>query len=368
MAKTNKPLTNNQKEDALLQKYYKENFEKEKIGKVNLDKNEVVINMKSATMSDYNNALIKKKVKTLSQNTFTLENGKKNLKIVAYCSTNYFDMDNPQKGRVQGKYIEALKKDIRTEDSETKTIVLFGGDLLGTQWTLNYLKKADIEENNVNLYWGLNKRKQRLIADIKIALTLGADVYLMQGNQEQVIMRETGRDILKEIVEELNDSKVKYIDEGTTVVCNLIYRSGKKVYNNSVAFQTIMRRKPQNINADFMAAQKSNGSVIADAVFVFNGNTSGKFGKNIYHVSGQSMFKKTIKGDRPEYAPKNYNVFTIYPEDNHCLTVVEGSQENLYSDNLALENKIHEQKKTRKILGEIAKQKYDEQIDRLVHD
>ena len=107
-----KPLTNKQKENILMDKYFKDNFEKEQIGKVNLDKNEVVLNMKSATSSNYTDELLDKKVKTLSSETINMEKGKKALKIVAYCSTNYYDLNNPQKGRVDNRYVTALKNEL----------------------------------------------------------------------------------------------------------------------------------------------------------------------------------------------------------------------------------------------------------------
>lgn len=363
----NKPLTNSQKEEILLEKYYRDNFEKNQIGKVNLDKNEVIMNMKGATIGNYNDALIDKKVSTVSEANICLENGQKALKLVAYCSTNYFDLDNPQKGRLHGRYVEALKQDIRTDNPKIKTIVVFGGDLLGSEWTLTNLKNATITKDGVALYWGLNKRKERLKADIKVALNLDADVYLIKGAQEHKIYKETGRDIFKEVADELGSEHVKYIDEGTTVICNLIAKNGKTTYN-TLAFQTNMLGKSQDSNGDYRAGVSSNGKVNADAVFVFNGNASGKFDKNIYHVSGQSMFKRTAKGKRPEYNAKHYNVFTIYPEDSHDLTIVEGSPENLYSENLALEMKVFEAKKTKKTLAQIAKEKFDSMIENLVED
>ena len=360
-----KPLTNKQKENILMDKYFKDNFEKEQIGKVNLDKNEVVLNMKSATSSNYTDELLDKKVKTLSSEIINMEKGKKALKIVAYCSTNYYDLNNPQKGRVDNRYVTALKNELETHDPEIKTIAFFGGDLLGEEWTMAHLKKATITKDGVAIYWGLNKRKQKLLTDIKIALATGADVYLMQGAQEHKIFKETGRDILKEVAEYFNSPRVKYIDEGTTVICNLVSNNGRKVYN-TIGFQTNMIGKAQDSKGDFNAAIKSNGAINADVVFVMNGNAAGKFGSNIYHVSGQSMFKKTAKGKRPQLAPSNYNVFTIYPEGNHNLTVVEGSPENLYSESLVLEKEIHKQNETRKILGEIAKEKFDEKINQMV--
>ena len=363
----NKPLTNDEKEKILLEKYYRDNFEKNQIGKVNLDKNEVIMNMKGANIEHYNGALTNKKISAVSDTNIYLENGKKALKLVAYCSTNYFDLDNPQKGRLHSRYVEALKQDIKTDNPKIKTVVVFGGDLLGNEWTMAHLKNATITEDGVALYWGLNKRKERLKADIKIALSLGADVYLIQGAQEHKIYKATGRDIFKEVADEMASEHVKYIDEGTTVICNLIAKNGRTTHN-TIAFQTNMLGKPQDSNGDYRAGISSNGKVNADAVFVFNGNASGKFDKNIYHVSGQSLFKKTAKGKRPDYNAKHYNVFTIYPEDNHDLTIVEGSPENLYSENLALEMKVFEAKKTKKVLAKIAKEKFDSMIEDLVED
>ncbi|MBQ0017214.1 MAG: hypothetical protein KBT30_01115 [Clostridiales bacterium] len=358
-----KPLTNSEKEEILLQKYYKDNFEKDKIGKVNLERNEVITNMKTANQSDYIAALEEKKVRSLTETTIKLDRGQKGLKIVAYCSADYYDSNNPQNGRTFGTYINGFKKDLENNDPSIKTIAFFGGDLLGTEWQLANLRTAIINKDGVALYWGLNKRKQRLLYDIKIAREMGAEVYLMQGAQEHKIYKETGRDIFKEVVEELNDENVKYISEGTSVICNLVSSNGKGT-KNTIAFQTNMMGKAQDSKSDYMAAIKSNGILNADAHFVFNGNSAGKYGPNYFHVSGQSLFKKTSKGKNPEFAPKNYNVFTIYPEDNHELTIMEGSVDQMYSKSLSIEKKICEEDKKREILVKIAHEKLDAKINK----
>lgn len=355
------PLTNAQKEEILLEKYYRDNFETRKIGKVNLDRNEDILKMKSAGQSDYYSELLAKKVKSLSDTTFTLSGQKRVLKLVAYCSTNYFDLDNPQKGRIGGKFAETLRRDLQTKDPSIKTIAVFGGDLLGTEWTMSHLRKATINEDGVALYWGLNKRKQRLMSDIKLALSMGADVYLMKGAQEHKIFKETGRDILQEIVDEIDSSELHYIDEGTTVVCNLVTTYGRKT-QSTIAFQTNMIGNAQNANGDYRAGIRNNGEINADAVFVFNGNAAGKFGQNLYHVSGQSLFKRTAKGKRPLLAPKGYNVFMIYPEASHELTIVEGNTEMMCSSEFELEKKLYEQKLTRKALLVLAREKFEQMI------
>lgn len=358
-----KPLTNAQKEAILLEKYYRDNFETRKIGKVNLDRNEEIVKMKSASQTDYACELLAKKVKSLSGVTFTLSGQKRVLKIVAYCSTNYFDLNNPQKGRIGGKYAESLKRDIETKDPTVKTIVVFGGDLLGTEWTMAHLRKATINEDGVALYWGLNKRKQRLVSDVKLALSMGAEVYLMKGAQEHKIFKETGRDILQEVVDEINSPSLVYINEGTTVVCNLVTTFGNKT-QSTIAFQTNMIGNAQNANGDYRAGIRNNGTVNADAVFVFNGNAAGKFGQSLYHVSGQSLFKRTAKGKRPLLAPKGYNVFMVYPEASHELTIVEGNTERMFSSNFELEKKIYEQNITRKALLVLAREKFEQMISK----
>ncbi len=361
MEDNTKPLTNAQKQEILLEKYYRDNFEKTVIGKVNLDRNEEIIQMKSASQKDYYAQLLAKKVKSLSGTTFVLSGAKRVLKLVAYCSANYFDLNNPQKGRIGGKYADSLKKDLETNDPSVKTVAIFGGDLLGTEWTMAHLKNATINEDGIALYWGLNKRKQRLISDIKMALNCGADVYLMKGAQEHKIFKETGRDIFQEVVDEFNLPNVNYINEGTTVVCNLITTYGKKT-QSTIAFQTNMIGNAQNANGDFRAGLRNNGTINADAVFVFNGNSAGKFGSNLYHVSGQSLFKRTAKGKRPQLSPKGYNVFMIYPENSHELTIVEGNTEAMFAENFELEKKLYEQKQTKKALLVLAKEKYEQKL------
>ena len=173
------PFTNPIKENYILEKFYEENFLKKdaqylenfKVSKVNLAKNDVVENLDSASVEDYVNEVLKKKRDVVSSETITLDKNHECLNLVFYCSTNYFDIDNPQKGICSGKNEEIINN-LSDVNARGKTAVIFGGNLLGEEWQLKYLKNARIQ-NNKALYFGLNKRKYRLMRDIKKFFTLG---------------------------------------------------------------------------------------------------------------------------------------------------------------------------------------------------
>ena len=219
------PLNNAIKSNHILEKWYEENFQKKdaeklesfKISKVNLATNEVVENLETPLVEDYVSEVLHKKTSIVADNTITLTKDNECLNLIFYCSTNYFDIGNPQKGICSGKNEDILAS-FASVNPNGKTIVVFGGDLLGEEWEIKYLKNAKIE-NNKALYFGLNKRKARLINDIKKffnyseRLGLDIDLYLMRGFQEHKIIKELNRDVMQEVLDELKD---KFIKDGAT--------------------------------------------------------------------------------------------------------------------------------------------------------
>lgn len=363
------PFNNAIKENYILEKFYEENFQKKdaevlenyKASKVNLARNEVVENLDIASVDDYvRNA--NKDLRIISNESITLSKLEQCLNLVFYCSTNYFDIENPQKGICSGKN-EDILSNLAEVDPNGKTVVVFGGNLLGEEWQIKYLKNAKIE-NNKAIYFGINKRKYRLNKDIKKFFKIGEklgldlDVYLMRGNQEKAILKELNRDIMGEVYEELKDKytngkncKLHYLN-GESLTLNIIKQNkNKSVYNASIGLQTNMTNKSLTASGDVRANFKTNGVLPCDVCFVCNGNYAGKLGDNIYHVSGQSKYARTTKSTttNTQIAPKNYNVFTIYVEGNKELTVQEGGAK-IYPEGLDIQNELYKESKKRKYL------------------
>jgi len=365
------PFTNPIKNNYILDKFYEENFQKKdaellksfKVSKVNLATNEVVENLDAALVDDYVSEVLNRKVSIVADNTILLEKEHECLNLIFYCQANYFDMSNPQKGICSGKNEEILNN-LGQVNPNGKTIVVFGGDLLGEEWQIKYLKNARIE-NNKALYFGLNKRKARLIRDIKKffsysdKLGLDIDLYLMRGYQEHFIIKELNRDVMEEVVQELCDkytrngkSRIHYLNDGVSMAVNVVKKNKNKTsFNATIGFQTNMKNKTLTAKGEASASYSYNGSLPSNVCFVCNGNFAGKLGDRTYHVSGQSQYIRTPKGKKPQLAPKGYNVFTIYVEDDNELTVQEGGA-NIYPNGLEIQNEIHKEGLKKKYLLE----------------
>ena len=375
------PLNNAIKSNYILDKFYEENFQKKdadklesfKVSKVNLTTNDVVENLDTPLVEDYVSEVLNKKTKVVSNNTITIEKNQECLNLIFYCSTNYFDISNPQKGICSGKN-EDIIANLASVNPNGKTVVIFGGDLLGEEWQIKYLKNAKIQ-NNKALYFGLNKRKARLIRDIKkffmyaAKMGLDIDLYLMQGYQEHFINKELGRDIMQEVTEELapkfmrdkKDSKLKYLDEGVSLTLNIDKKKSNQTLHATIGLQTNMRNKSQTASSEVSASYNYNGALPADVKFVCNGNFAGKLSNDTYHVSGQSQFLRTTRGKKPQLAPKGYDVFTIYVEGEKELTVQEGGA-NIFPEGLELQNEIYRAEKKRDYLFESCKKLLEKQL------
>lgn len=365
------PYTNTIKNNYILEKFYEENFQKKdasmlenfKVSKVNLATNEVVENLETPLVEDYVQQVLDKKISVVSDATIELNRNQECLNLIFYCSTNYFDMSNPQKGISTGKNEEIISN-LSSVNPKGKTVVIFGGDLLGEEWQIKYLKNAKIEDNKA-LYFGLNKRKHRLMRDIKKFFTLSdklgldIDLYLMRGYQEHTIIKELNRDVLEEVTQELQDkylrgteSRIHYLNGGVSLALNLVKKNkNKPAYFSTIGIQTNMKNKTLTARGEASASYSYNGSLPSNVCFVCNGNFAGKLGDRTYHVSGQSQFIRTPKGKKPQLAPKGYNVFTVYIEDNNELTIQEGGA-NIFPKGLEIQNEFYKEEKKQKYLLE----------------
>lgn len=377
------PFTNPIKENYILEKFYEENFLKKdvaflenfKVSKVNLAKNDVVENLDPASVDDYVSEVLKKKRDVVSDETIELNKDDECLNLIFYCSTNYFDIDNPQKGICSGKNEEILKN-LSEVNVNGKTAVIFGGNLLGEEWQLKYLKNARIE-NNKALYFGLNKRKYRLIRDIKKFFTiserlgLNIDLYLMRGFQENFIIKELNRDIMEEVYCELknkfldeNGCKLHYLDGGSSLALNVVKKNKNRTnFTATIGLQTSMNNKSLTAKGEDSASRK-NRTLPVDATFVCNGNYCGKLDDFTYHVSGQSQYLRTSKNNTQSLAPKGYNVFTVYLENDNELTIQEGGY-NIYPQSLNIQKENYKEAKKTDLLFKICTTEFNKKMEEI---
>lgn len=346
--------TNAQKEEKILEFFYDENFRKKDkdlfnqyiVSKVNLARNETIENAKMANASDYTEQIKRKKTATVTEKMFVIGKDEPGFNLLFYTGTNYYDRSNPQSGRKENLTRQLIKNQLSKVNKKGKTYVVFGGDLLGSEWEIKYLRNAEIKDGKI-LYYGMNKRKERLIWDVKAYLhtaeKLGIkkiDVYLMGGAQEHKIKKELGRDILQEACEELNDPRVHYIDEGVSLGVNVI-KEGSGI-TGILGLQTNQTGKAKTINGANRSSIRDNGELLANLIFRCNSNVVGKLtGDDIYNVSTQSTYLRTPRGQKPDLHAKYYDVFWVNLENPYEFSVVVGGT-NIFDQNVALEQKRHE--------------------------
>ena len=90
---------------------------------------------------------------------------------------------------------------------------------------------------------------------------------------------------------------------------------------------------------------------ISDLYFYCNENyTSAIKNENVYFPSGQLTFLNAAKGKNPRIMVNDGNIFTIYPEGSHDVTVVKGGQKLFDKENELL-NLIHKERRYNEALG-----------------
>lgn len=375
---------NKAKISTLWEKWYPATSDKAFIGRTNLDLNEVVEMASLGTIPNYIEAIQEKQTERISKVEIVLENNQQCLQTIFWYNTGCFDTSNYQAGIIDDSYREDLKRDIQKFDKqEGKIAVFMTGNLIGKEWQLNNLIKAALKvctdkSNEITeaenktlriLFFGLKKRIDKITKDIKFCLYNGADeVYLMKGEEEFEVLKKLGIDVLADISNALNDPRVKYISEGTEARINVIKKAkGKASTYNLIKIRTNNSSKSQNLAV--MENLKENAyETKPDATFICGGNyTASIENESTYFPSGQLNFMNTRKGTNPNFMFNEGNIYKIYPEDSHCLTVVKGGQE-MFDKNCELLNELYKHKKLNEALGKYIQEKIDEKITKTMQD
>lgn len=370
---------NNDAKIKILQEFwYKENGRPEDgfvSARTNLMTNEEVANSRPGTFEAYKRHISTKITPKVSNTDIILTPNEDSLVPIFWYNTSCLDTSN-----YQSSNLENLKNQISSIDKkEGKVVVFMTGDVIGKEWTFNHLlnsaneiiKKNDAlsDEESVikffrRIYFGLEKRKERVINDIKAALRCGASkVYLMKGVEEFEIMKKlSGRDILQEIVNAVDDFRVVYIKEGTEAVINFIkVNKNNKRYYNTIRINSGYKTKSEN------PAQIENPSEIiykdnSTVTFHCGGNfTASKNHTNEFYPSGQAMFLDATKGKNPQFRVTDGNIFKLLPVSSGEVQVVKGVNK-WKDDNAELIEQNYIAQKINEALAQLAKEKIDDKI------
>lgn len=328
--------------------------------KINLATNDIVTALEDATMDDYLELVSEKAREPISNEVFKIPSNRSSLDLIFYCSTNYFDLSNPQKGISTDRLDESIRNQFKRCNPNGSVKIIIGGNNLGEEWQFKDYKDSKII-NNRGQFHGLLERKTMLVNDIKkylqIADEMGfkdAEIYLIKGYQEHYINQKLCIDAFKDIVKELNDPRVHYISEGVNPYINCErYLDDGTVVHSEIKLLTNMRNKGKTAKSEENSVSRYNGLNKGTTTFVLNGNVFGKLNDTQeFHVTGQAEYLRTSKGNKPDKSAKGYDVFSIYISPNETI-VVEGCG-NLFPKNVELQlEKDYQNKKTEKLMDTI---------------
>lgn len=320
---------------------------------------EEIDNLKRPTSKDFFDEVRNRRTESISDETIVIEENQKALNLVFRNGLNIRDIGNPMFGEENSTNKKNLSNNISLADAQNnKVCVIYGGDLLGEEWELKRLNNAkiiktiddssyqemkgildDVQDDNAKppkkndvvyikkaLFFALGERVKVLKRDIVYTLRHpGVDIYLVNGAQEEKINKYFKIDVLKTIVEAINDPRVHYI-KGVNTIVNV----EKKNKDSASCFATIglltnnSLSKAQKGSAVVNAVKLNSGENLADVVFVTNTNVAGKKGPNDYYVSGESTFTETPAKKMPSDRPRGYNTFSLRVPSNGEITVIEG--------------------------------------------
>lgn len=379
------PNNNVIKQEDILDLWYQATGEK--LGKVNLATNKEIDDATLAGKTEYMQLVKEKSIPVVYEKPITLK-GDQNLHIVNYANTHYFDISNPQIGVENRSNYEAFKKDLLDKRTGDKTVVFFAGNLIGKEWQISNLNTAAINDNKKILFWGLKRRLDQLVNDIRFAAKNGADqIMLMNGREEHGAKQKLNVDTYSEILKEkfndllfnyvvkvvkkdntLKDKKVEvsYV-KGVKKVFNVVRTNrDKSVTNYTFSMHTNLKTNSDNIKANKTAAIKQHaGLAAADAIFVQGENVSGVIDDdaNIAILTGQSTYNSAVKGNLPGYSPKGRSSCTLLLGKRSHQVEIAWTMNLINKETFPLEKKLAELRGRVEILADACIAKTNEQYN-----
>lgn len=369
-----------------------------------------------ANKLDYINQVIEKTKEGIGPE-ICLGEGQTGFNIVFYNDTNYFDLARPQSQIDILDKREKIRKQLKKVDKNEKVVVVFGGNLLGEEWKLANLRNAlvletkeytdlidailqsgiDTDSKNkitqslqtledpadeetqkkverIVGYWGIKKRTAQLRNDIRTYLSVAREldikdfeIILMNGAQEHKVKQKFNLDVLEKVYNELKDKfpNITYVNQGVNVIFPVFTNNkGKNSLHISLNIQTNSRTKAKKASSVLLASDRENGPTNASACFRLNvANFSGCY-QGIFYPTGQSMFNKASKGDNPERAPQDRDVYHIDITDNDKCEVTRGG--SIDFDNYSLERILNEELLKRDCIKEIIMEIYEDKINNII--
>ncbi len=174
------PNNNEQKRNYIMELWYQATGIKTET--VNLARNKKV---EKATLADeeaYFSSVENKEIPLVANEPIKVGRDQ-NLHIINISDTHYFDTKNHAKGIEDGTYYEAIKDALSNKDAKDKTVAFLSGNLIGSEWLISNLGNAKLTKKNEILFWGLQKRIDKLIEDINFIATEGADEIILMNTQ-----------------------------------------------------------------------------------------------------------------------------------------------------------------------------------------
>lgn len=346
-----------------------------------------------------------------------LKEGQTGFNIVFYNDTNYYDLARPQSQIDILDKREKIRKQLKKVNNQEKVVVVFGGNLLGEEWKLANLRNAlildtkeytdlihaildsEIDETSKNKiahsletledptdeettkkverivgYWGIKKRTSQLRNDIRTYLSVAREleikdfeIILMNGAQEHKVKQKFNLDVLDKVYNELKEkcSNITYVDQGVNVIFPVFTdHKSESSHHISLNIQTNSRTKATKASSVLAASNRENGPTNACACFRLNvANFSGCY-QGVFYPTGQSMFNKASKGDNPERAPQDRDVYHIDITGNDKCEVTRGGSINL--NEYALERVIKEEQLKRDCIKEIIMEIYETKVNNII--
>lgn len=367
-----------------------EDFTSDLRNNVNWATGEEVKDLKKPTTQDYFDATKSRTTSPISDETIIIEENQKALNLIFRNQLNIRDMGNPLYGEEDKSFKKNLTINInKANPNENKVCVVYGGDLLGTEWELKRLNNAKIisqstlqelksvatdvmgadkvddmhspTEVRKALFFALGEKVKVLKRDIKFALAHNIDVYLLNGAQEEKINKYFKVDVLGTIVKDINNPRLHLIKGVNTIVNVAKITKGNNRRYSTIGFLTNnslskAREGQQSVNA----VKLNSGANSADVVFVTNTNVAGKKGPRTYYVSGESTYITIAQKKFPVLSPKHYNCFSIRMPKSHELTVIEGhNMPPIYQ----LEKDVYDEFKRQQYIKEQIKENIENELN-----
>ena len=345
------------KQEEILKKYLRESgedFTTNIRDNVNWATGDEVASLKKPTAMDYFREIRDKTTSPISEEVIVIEENQNALNLIFRNALNIRDMGNPLYGEQDKSTRKNLSLNIAKADpAHNKVCVIYGGDLLGTEWELKRLNNAKIITESTTgelrevasevlgddavkgvddptvikkaLFFALGEKVKVLRRDIKYALSHNVDVYLINGAQEEKINKYFKINVLRTVIQEIDHPRLHLIEGVNTVVNVAKITKGNNRRYATIGFLTNNSISKARQGQQSVAGVKLNsGENNADVVFVTNTNVAGKKGTNQYYVSGESTYITMAQKKMPLLSPKHYNTFSLRIPKTHEITVVEG--------------------------------------------